>query len=94
MTDTVTMPARVAMFLTAGHLDHLHAADQDEGCCPVCCGPCSALKALLDAGQLDSIVRDYAAGGWDCWDTQAGQVDRRWLARAWRQTCCHTEEPS
>lgn len=95
MIRMVTMPATAAMFLAAGHLNHLHAVDQeDDGCCPVCCGPCAALKALLDAGQLDSIVRDYAAGGWDCWDTNADQVDRRWLARAWRQTDCHTEEPS
>ncbi|MEV2239594.1 hypothetical protein [Micromonospora sp. NPDC049891] len=94
MTAAVTMPADVAMFLTAGHLNHLHAAGQDLGCCPVCCGPCLALKKLLDAGQLDDIVREYASwgGGWECWDEQAGQVDRVWLAGAWRMTDCHDTE--
>lgn len=89
MAETVTMPAEAAMFLVAGHLNQLHAADQDEGCCPVCCGPCFALKALLDGGQLHDIARGYAAGGWDCWDAAADRVDRALLARAWRQTECH-----
>ncbi|MEU8334728.1 hypothetical protein [Micromonospora tulbaghiae] len=88
--STVTMPADVAMLMAAGHLNQLHAADQNEGCCPVCCGPCAALKTLLDAGQLDDIARGYAAGGWDVWDTERDQVNRAFLARAWRRTGCHT----
>lgn len=85
----VTMPARVALLLVAGHLNHLHSADQEDGCCPVCCGCCWALKELLDAGQLDDLVRDYATDGWDCWDVDAGRVDRAWLERAWRLSSCH-----
>ncbi|MEV5211259.1 hypothetical protein AB0K35_27685 [Micromonospora sp. NPDC053740] len=59
--------------------------------CPVCCGPCFALKTLLDAGQLDDIVRAYGSEGWDWWDADTGQVDRGLLARAWRMTECHAE---
>ncbi len=83
----VTMPADVAMLMAAGHLNLLAAADDDFGCCPVCCGPCHALKTLLDAGQLDDIVRPYATG-WDWWDANRGEVDRAWLARAWRLNDC------
>ncbi len=89
MSDTVTLPAEAAMFLVAGHINMLASADEDEGCCPVCCGPCAALKTLLDAGQLDDIVRTYGSQGWDWWDAETGQVDRGLLARAWRMTQCH-----
>ena len=96
MTDTVTLDAQTAARLAAHALNQLWDADQDDedpevsGCCPECCGPCVALRQLLDAGQLDDVVRPYveATGGdWSWWVNN--QVDRDWLTRAWRMTLCH-----
>lgn len=91
MTD-VTLPARVAELLIADALGALWGADETTGCCPACCGPCSALKELLDAGRLDDLVREY---GRDCfwWDEANDRVDREWLTGAWRMTACHEEDP-
>lgn len=58
--------------------------DQYIGCCPQCCAPCVTLRELLEAGELDMWVR-----GWSdplvgtAWWTDANEVDREWLARAW-----------
>lgn len=87
--STVTIDATAAQWLVAGALNLLYPEDPDDGvCCPVCCGPCAALKQLLDAGQLDDIARGYAEGGWDWWDETADQVNRARLMRAWRLDCC------
>lgn len=83
------MDAGIAERLAGAHLDVLWYADGDGGCCPKCCNPCSALRRLLDAGQLDDIVRDYAPGS-DWWNASAGRIDRAWLAVAWRMTDCHS----
>lgn len=86
----VTMPAEVAEELAAFALAKLWDADQNEGgCCPRCCPTCAALKRLLDADQLDDIVREQERGG-DMWDAERDQVDRAWLERAWRMTECHS----
>lgn len=71
--------------LVVGHLDMLYLKDQDEGCCPVCCGPCWALKWLHDAGQLDDIVGS-AGPGHHYWKQG---VDPQWLEEVWRMTECH-----
>lgn len=90
MTDLVAMDAQVAAFLIAGALDDLWYADQEEGCCPQCCAPCAALKQLLDAGRLDDLVRPYEEQfSSETWLN--GEVDRNFLARAWRMTDCHDE---
>lgn len=66
-----------------------------EGCCPRCCAACCALKGLLDAGQLDAWVLawpDELAGL--AWWTDANQVDREWLVRAWAKADfagCHDD---
>lgn len=86
----VTLPAPVAEMLIAGHLNILWR-DNEDGCCSTCCGPCWALKTLLDAGRLDALVRDYGRGcSW--WNQAADEVDREWLAKAWRETSCHEDE--
>jgi hypothetical protein len=90
MSD-VTLDHTVAGWLVAGHLNQLYSADQDLGCCPVCCGPCSALKALAESGQLEECLGDTAAGC-DYWVD--GRVDRSFLTRAWRMTCCHEHSPT
>lgn len=77
--------AKVAEMLVLGHINMLWMKDQDEGCCPVCCGPCWALKWLLDSGQLEDIIADAGPGHF-WWK---GAVDREWLAQAWRMSECH-----
>jgi hypothetical protein len=74
--------------------DCLPDDERYQGCCPSCCGPCSVLKELLDAGQLDAWLlarRDLLAGtSW--WDDKNERVDRDWLARSWGnadQRGCH-----
>lgn len=85
--DTVTVERDVIARLIEAELDQVWLADHLEGCCSRCCGPCSALQRLLDLGQLDDLVRPRAAGS-DWWDAEHNQVDRAWLARAWRFTEC------
>ena len=88
---TVSMPTLVAARLVAGHVDLLWQAwangpDDARGCCPVCCGPCSALKDLLDAGLLDELYGTYVDQGFgemETWDAEKRQVGRKWLLEAW-----------
>lgn len=85
------LPA-VAM-LAQSALDILWLAERDEGCCPECCGPCFALRTLLNAGQLDELLAtDPATEGMLWW--VKGRVDREWLTRAWRLTDCHDSDKS
>ena len=72
-------------------LDQLWQAE-DEGCCPTCCDPCGALRDLLDAGVLDRLLAVSSGATGSSWWVD-GKVDRAWLARAWRRTDCHDEEP-
>lgn len=80
-----------AVAMLADHaLTSLYMADQDEGCCNVCCAPCNALLRLLDAGLLDKLIgmrRDVYET--DTWDIVNQRVDREFLQRAWRMTSCH-----
>lgn len=66
-------------------LDELVVADQNEGCCPVCCAPCNALKQLLDQDSLDHLYAPRANP--DIWVD--GHVDRDFLTHVWRRTDCH-----
>lgn len=87
--STTAIPTRVAAFLVAGHIHQLWYQSQDEdhpGCCPVCCGPCWALRQMLDTGQLDALFRAYieeTGAGDSTWDEAVGRIDRVWLERAW-----------
>jgi len=94
---TTTMPTLAAAFLVAGHVGDLWsqwAHDKETpGCCPTCCGPCAALKDLLDRGQLDDLYGvyvDHVGGGHEPWDADKGQVGRDWLTQAWSVDlgCC------
>lgn len=62
-----------------------------EGCCPKCCIPCAAVKALDDEGILDALIREweeYADGtkvfreDTTPWYVE-GVVDRIWLYNQW-----------
>lgn len=76
-------------YLVANALHHLWSSTQDPvlpGCCPVCCGPCSALRDLLGLGRLDDLYGEYLAigdGESQLWDPVARQVRRDWLIPAW-----------
>lgn len=98
---TVTIAAEDAMWLAAGHLNNLawqghEESDEDDmqGCCTRCCGPCGALKRMLDAGQLDDILRPYTVDGWDWWNAAEDRLDRDALAKAWDPENCpnHDDE--
>lgn len=100
MTDTTTMPTRVAAWLVAGHVNNLWsqwANDKDmPGCCPECCGPCAGLKELFELGQLDALYGAYldmTGGESDTWDAEKQQVGREWLLEAWSvRMGCHDED--
>lgn len=69
-------------------LNMLWQASQNGGCCPSCCGPCSVLHALLLSGRLDALLAHPEPDEvW--WEAEEHQVDRGFLARAWRMTECH-----
>lgn len=92
---TVTIDAQAATWLVAhalGELDGWPEPEDEDGCCPTCCGPCGALKLLLDAGQLDDIARPYGQDGLSWWDDANDRVDRGWLERGWRMTACHEQD--
>jgi hypothetical protein len=96
---TVTvMPTETAAFLVAGHLHHLWAQTEDpdwRGCCPECCGPCSALRSLFHRGHLDDLYAAYLAlgsGTSELWDPRARRIRRDWLIPAWSvELGCHGE---
>lgn len=69
-------------------MNMLWQQSQDEGCCPSCCGPCSVLHALLVTERLD-VLLSYPEPDEVWWDAEEHQVDRGFLARAWRLTGCH-----
>lgn len=91
MTAT-TMPILTAARLVAGHVNILWSQWANEtdpefkGCCPECCGPCNALRDLLEAGQLDELYGAWLAQDESrsfAWDFANRQVGRDWLAAAW-----------
>jgi len=63
----------------------------DLGCCPKCCTPCAALKALDDDGILDAVVlewHEYQDGTKVFRDDTPpwfvnGKVDRSWMYHQW-----------
>lgn len=95
---TVTVPTRVIAFLVAGHVHHLWQAWQDpeaRGCCTECCGPCWALKELLDRDELDDYYAAYVAetgGPDDIWDVERHEINRKFLDEVWAVDLgCHSE---
>lgn len=91
-------PDRDAVALLVGHaVGELWASTEDPelgGCCPQCCGPCSALKRMLEVGTLDWFYDIYVdlTGATFMWDADKQEVDREWLTRAWSvNRGCHDE---
>lgn len=87
-----TLVHRDAVAWLAVHaLNELYIADQEEGCCPKCCGPCRALDLMREDGSLDWLVRKQGDGN-DWWDPDRRMVDPKLFGRAWRRTDCHEED--
>lgn len=72
--------------LFAHGLNELFVDEQDEGCCYECCGPCNALKQMLDAGLLDYYAKMVIETMGDSYWWKKDKVDREWLESAWRLT--------
>lgn len=93
MTDpTVQISTRAVAYLTAGALSHLWTMwANDTHCCTECCVQCTALKELLDNGQLDILYGVYMqaceTGHDDTWDEENQQVKRDWLEQVWAGQC-------
>jgi hypothetical protein len=77
-----------------GHIDALQDGLDDQGwpinCCPICCGPCHALNAMIDdpimLNQLSEIIKltGWATGGWDFWSEiddmlRVGDIKAMWF---------------
>ncbi len=94
MSDTVTLDKNALAMLVDYALVKIWDFDVNDPekpkCCPDCCGPCNAIRTLLDAGQLDDIVRERMAGNSLIWDDKRDQVDRALLDRVWRMEECHS----
>lgn len=71
---------------------------QEEGCCPVCCGPCHSLATLARDGLLDDAVRPFVVetngAGHDWWTggAETGHVKRWALRKRWSQCPNHEGE--
>lgn len=68
--------------------------EDHSGCCPICCAPCGALKALLDNGTLEEWLLAWPGGhieGCYYWDIKNNRVDRDFLAQAWGSPCPNAE---
>lgn len=66
----------------------------DEGwprnCCPICCGPCSDLLAVLDnccrLEELNTILADCGyikSGGWTFWNDEKRELRVKKIKRFW-----------
>lgn len=58
-------------------------------CCPVCCGPCSALNSVLSNSrrvvELQDLLRDtgYPQSGWRFWDADMDLLDIKAIKAKW-----------
>jgi hypothetical protein len=75
--------------LTVAALDIL--AEQQEGCCPHCCGMCGVLEDMKKTDDLTDIVLKappymYLDAVW--WDAKKARVDLIWLTYQWASYTC------
>lgn len=71
------VPLSKALAILVVH--ELNVLAQDEGCCADCCAPCGVLRALLDDGQLPTIIARapaHLAEAWRPFDEAA--IRARW----------------
>ena len=70
----------------------------EDGCCPSCCGPCSALASLARSGLLDDAVRPFVTetngAGYEWWTGTSvdGHVKRWALRKRWAQCPNHDDD--
>jgi hypothetical protein len=58
----------------------------DSPCCSNCCGPCGAVMALAETGELDQILAERGPG-YSWWHPAENAVDRDYLAMRIRPYC-------
>jgi hypothetical protein len=81
-------------YLIAGHINQIRR--QPEGCCPQCCGPCSALKYLSGPGQvvadiaMESIT-PIASNGYG-WQYPNREINWNMVERSWQISRCPNHE--
>lgn len=74
-------------------LDSLSRANQEDGCCNICCAACVSIRELKETGLLDyyakMCVTEYGESDW--WDSGFDKVSTYFLKQAWRltETCPH-----
>lgn len=74
--------------LTVYALDNL--AESVEGCCPICCLACWALKDMSHTVDLEDILLKAPPANVEnkvWWDKSAGSVRRTWLWEKWNYDC-------
>lgn len=87
----VVFLAEQAGWLAAGALHALWRQSVDPewgGCCYHHCGPCGALHALAESGDLERILPEVERhDGNAIWDAGRGEVSREWLWPALTAVC-------
>lgn len=65
--------------------------NEDDHCCPVCCGPCSALSAAIEDPQMLAeiatwiVCTRYNEGGWTFWNGETFSLDVDLIRAGWRR---------
>lgn len=78
--------ALLAWFAVDKLWENMHGGEDPRGCCRICCGPCAALYALDQAGDLDMVLSG-APDQFSRADVEDNGVFRRgWMYRAWDST--------
>lgn len=78
-----------------GQINMLTDGLDDQGfptnCCPICCGPCSALNEILDNSYRLSMLNNMLAshpyikdgGGWDYWKPKGQTLRVKRIKKMW-----------
>ncbi len=76
-----------------GQINMLTDSFDDEGhptnCCPICCGPCAALNAILDNPYRLDMLNNMLAGhpyvrsGWDFWKPKGLTLRVKRIKKMW-----------
>lgn len=86
--------AEILGWQVIGQINMLRDGLDDEGfpvnCCPICCGPCSALNEALDEvilrDDLEFLLMDHPYirnGGWAYWSKKRGGLRINKIKRMW-----------
>jgi hypothetical protein len=73
-------------WLLISAINHLYAIGE-QGCCPKCCGTCSALVWYSQHPQVADRLTEEADPEPSAWITDGGTIDWGGLAIAWNVPC-------